>query len=117
LPEYLVQIPDENYKVETITKLYEATMRLVIRSVRAQDFEYFRCVATNSLGQTDGTIKIYSEYDIYAATLVCKSRNGAMSITVYKVKLSLDIIFIPVNGQMPSARAGPFVKSRERVAE
>lgn len=53
---------DENYKVETIPKKsYEMTMKLVIKSVRVQDFGSFRCVATNSLGETDGRIKLYSE--------------------------------------------------------
>ncbi|XP_026824045.1 uncharacterized protein LOC105281462 isoform X2 [Ooceraea biroi] len=51
---------DENYKVDTFAKKkYEVTMRLIIKSVRALDFDSFRCVATNSLGQTDGKIKIY----------------------------------------------------------
>ncbi|XP_050463168.1 neurotrimin-like isoform X2 [Cataglyphis hispanica] len=51
---------DENYKVETIPKgSYEMTMKLVIKSVRFQDFGFFRCVATNSLGETDGRIKLY----------------------------------------------------------
>ena len=41
---------------------YENTMKLTIKSVRSQDFGSFRCVATNSLGETDGKIKLYSEY-------------------------------------------------------
>ncbi|KAL6422420.1 hypothetical protein ACFW04_010623 [Cataglyphis niger] len=53
---------DENYKVETIPKgSYEMTMKLVIKSVRLQDFGSFRCVATNSLGETDGRIKLYTK--------------------------------------------------------
>ncbi|KAG7211710.1 hypothetical protein KM043_010959 [Ampulex compressa] len=50
---------DNNYKVEANTKGYEITMRLTIKSVRPQDFGSFRCVATNSLGETDGKIKLY----------------------------------------------------------
>ncbi|XP_076682597.1 neurotrimin [Andrena cerasifolii] len=50
---------DNNYKVEAIPKEYEITMRLTIKSVRPQDFGSFRCVATNSLGETDGKIKVY----------------------------------------------------------
>ncbi|XP_070156144.1 neurotrimin isoform X2 [Polyergus mexicanus] len=50
----------DNYKIETIPKgSYEMTMKLVIKSVRVQDFGSFRCVATNSLGETDGRIKLY----------------------------------------------------------
>lgn len=54
---------DNNYKVEAIPKGYEITMRLTIKSVRPQDFGSFRCVATNSLGETDGKIKVYSKYN------------------------------------------------------
>ncbi|XP_076395702.1 neurotrimin isoform X2 [Megachile rotundata] len=50
---------DNNYEVETIPNGYEITMRLTIKSVRPQDFGSFRCVATNSLGETDGKIKLY----------------------------------------------------------
>lgn len=58
-----VLFSDENYKVETLSKgLYEITMKLIIKSVREQDFGSFRCVATNSLGETDGKIKLYSEW-------------------------------------------------------
>ncbi|XP_076238189.1 neurotrimin [Calliopsis andreniformis] len=50
---------DNNYKVEAIPSGYEITMRLTIKSVRSQDFGSFRCIATNSLGETDGKIKVY----------------------------------------------------------
>ncbi|XP_043259046.1 lachesin-like [Colletes gigas] len=50
---------DSNYKVETILNGYEITMRLTIYSVRPHDFGSFRCVATNSLGETEGKIKVY----------------------------------------------------------
>lgn len=53
---------DGHYKVESSTSGYETTMKLVIRSVRAQDYGLFRCIATNSLGETDGKITLYSEY-------------------------------------------------------
>ncbi|XP_043279848.1 neurotrimin-like [Venturia canescens] len=52
-------VSDNNYLVETIPMGYETTMKLTIKSVRAQDFGSFRCVATNSLGETDGKIKLY----------------------------------------------------------
>ncbi|XP_026670304.1 lachesin-like isoform X2 [Ceratina calcarata] len=50
---------DNNYKVEAIPQGYEITMRLTIKSVQPHDFGSFRCVATNSLGETDGKIKLY----------------------------------------------------------
>ncbi|XP_031787701.1 lachesin isoform X2 [Nasonia vitripennis] len=51
---------DGHYKVESSTSGYETTMKLVIRSVRSQDYGLFRCIATNSLGETDGKITLYS---------------------------------------------------------
>ncbi|PBC27016.1 Lachesin [Apis cerana cerana] len=52
-------ITNDNYKVETIPKGYEITMKLTIKSVQPQDFGSYRCVARNSLGEMDGKIKLY----------------------------------------------------------
>ncbi|XP_015606057.1 lachesin isoform X1 [Cephus cinctus] len=52
-------VNDNNYRVETVTMGYKSIMRLTVNSVRAQDFGAFKCAATNSLGETDGKIKIY----------------------------------------------------------
>ena len=37
-------------------------MRLTINDVDIQDFGSYRCVAKNSLGDTDGAIKLYRKY-------------------------------------------------------
>ncbi|XP_046832217.1 opioid-binding protein/cell adhesion molecule homolog isoform X3 [Vespa crabro] len=55
---------DNHYEVETISKGYKGykmTMRLTIKSVRVQDFGSFRCISTNSLGETESKIKLYRE--------------------------------------------------------
>lgn len=57
-----VRLSDENYKVETYSKgLYALKMKLIIKSVRELDFGEFRCLATNSIGITDGRINVYSK--------------------------------------------------------
>uniref|UniRef100_A0ABD2W5L6 Ig-like domain-containing protein n=1 Tax=Trichogramma kaykai TaxID=54128 RepID=A0ABD2W5L6_9HYME len=53
---------DGFYKVETSVSGYETLMKLSIRSVRLQDYGPFFCLAENSLGRTDGKIKVYREY-------------------------------------------------------
>lgn len=44
-----------------IDNAYKVVMRLNIKSVSLNDFGSYRCVAKNSLGDTDGTIKLYSK--------------------------------------------------------
>lgn len=39
-------------------------MRLKIRNVGPNDYGSYRCVAKNSLGETDGVIKLDGEYRI-----------------------------------------------------
>jgi hypothetical protein len=41
---------------------YKVIMRLTINSVSQNDFGAYRCVSKNSLGDTDGAIKLYREY-------------------------------------------------------
>lgn len=40
---------------------YKVSMKLNINAVSSSDFGTYKCVAKNALGDTDGTIKLYSE--------------------------------------------------------
>ncbi|XP_043641102.1 hemicentin-1 [Drosophila teissieri] len=52
-------VPGERFVPETFESGYKITMRLTIYEVDIQDFGAYRCVAKNSLGDTDGAIKLY----------------------------------------------------------
>ncbi|XP_049301886.1 lachesin-like isoform X2 [Bactrocera dorsalis] len=52
-------VPAEHFASETFERGYKITMRLTIKYVDTSDFGSYRCVAKNSLGDTDGTIKLY----------------------------------------------------------
>lgn len=39
---------------------YRVSMKLTIKAVSKADYGSYTCVAKNSLGETDGTIKLYS---------------------------------------------------------
>lgn len=41
-------------------------MKLTIVSVDISDFGMYKCVAKNSLGETDGSIKLYRKYTNFA---------------------------------------------------
>ena len=44
---------------------YRVIMKLTINSVGQNDFGAYKCVSKNSLGDTDGTIKLYRKYLFY----------------------------------------------------
>lgn len=52
------------YEPKLIETTYRMIMKLHIHNVSASDFGSYRCVAKNSLGETDGNIKLYSEYKL-----------------------------------------------------
>lgn len=48
------------FESELTDNAYKVAMRLTIKSVSPSDYGSYSCVAKNSLGETDGTIKLYS---------------------------------------------------------
>nr|XP_036226943.1 hemicentin-1 isoform X2 [Bactrocera oleae] len=52
-------VPGEHFAFETFETGYKITMRLTIKDVDTADFGFYGCVAKNSLGDTEGTIKLY----------------------------------------------------------
>lgn len=43
------------------TGIYKVQMRLLIKNLRPEDFGSYTCVAKNSLGETEGSIRLYGE--------------------------------------------------------
>ncbi|CAL4226435.1 unnamed protein product, partial [Meganyctiphanes norvegica] len=52
-------VADSRYTPIVAEQSYMVYMKLRIHSVQKDDFGHFRCIAKNSLGETDGSIKIY----------------------------------------------------------
>lgn len=49
------------YETMLVDNAYKVAMKLLIKSVGPHDLGSYKCVAKNSLGETDGTIKLYSK--------------------------------------------------------
>lgn len=52
-------VPGDHFVQEVLENGYKITMRLTVNDVDIKDFGSYRCVAKNSLGDTDGAIKLY----------------------------------------------------------
>lgn len=57
LPDCFVNKGNPSYKIH---------MRLTINNIQNTDYGTYKCVAKNPRGETDGTIRLYSEYARYS---------------------------------------------------
>lgn len=53
---------DKRFEITAIERGYEVDMRLKIKKVSRHTFGTYSCISKNSLGDTDGTIKLYCKY-------------------------------------------------------
>jgi Immunoglobulin domain len=51
----------KKYVTSTTENSYRTHMKLTIRHLRDKDFGNYRCIAKNSLGETEGSIRLYGE--------------------------------------------------------
>ncbi|GLH05911.1 Uncharacterized protein GBIM_11459 [Gryllus bimaculatus] len=54
-----VYVAGGKYEPVLLDNAYKVHMKLTIKSVGAHDFGSYKCVSKNSLGETDGSIKLY----------------------------------------------------------
>ncbi|XP_052837828.1 neurotrimin isoform X3 [Drosophila gunungcola] len=80
-------VPGERFVPETFESGYKITMRLTIFEVDIQDFGAYRCVAKNSLGDTDGAIKLYRKYWHIPQTTTMTTMAPTVSINTVPVVL------------------------------
>ncbi|GBM72136.1 hypothetical protein AVEN_210164-1, partial [Araneus ventricosus] len=51
--------PNEKYSVSISDNIYQVSMKLVITAVDQNDFDSYKCIAKNSLGSTEGVIRLF----------------------------------------------------------
>ncbi|GFY43233.1 triple functional domain protein [Trichonephila inaurata madagascariensis] len=51
--------PNEKFSVSISDNIYQVSMKLVISGVGQEDFGSYKCIAKNSLGSTEGVIRLY----------------------------------------------------------
>lgn len=56
-------LPTKKYATDVSENSYRAHMRLTIKNLQTKDFGNYRCISKNSLGETEGSIRLYGEYN------------------------------------------------------
>jgi len=51
--------PNKKYVTSDTEKRYHIHMRLTIRDLSQSDFGNYKCISKNSLGETEGSIRLY----------------------------------------------------------
>jgi hypothetical protein len=60
--ENVMILATKKYGTDTAANSYRAHMKLTIRDLRDKDFGNYRCISKNSLGETEGSIRLYGSY-------------------------------------------------------
>uniref|UniRef100_A0A182YHC8 Ig-like domain-containing protein n=1 Tax=Anopheles stephensi TaxID=30069 RepID=A0A182YHC8_ANOST len=79
------------YEPVLIDNAYKVVMKLSIKVVSQADFGAYKCIAKNSLGETDGTIKLYSKLALISP---CYSYQKVQS-TLWKLWTASEEIELP----------------------
>ncbi|XP_015793746.1 lachesin-like [Tetranychus urticae] len=114
-------ISNDKYEIHTVERLYRAQMILKIKDISPNDFGTFKCYARNSLGSTEGSIKLYGIHspggkgarrdptnarsrssndgsdvnnDITSGN---QKQSKTMSIVVNLVNIIFNLIFVTIN--------------------
>lgn len=54
-------LPTKKYGTDTTENSYRAHMKLTVRNLQQGDFGNYRCISKNSLGETEGSIRLYGK--------------------------------------------------------
>ncbi|KAG4074609.1 hypothetical protein HA402_004480, partial [Bradysia odoriphaga] len=52
-------LPSKKFKIDYTENSYRAHMKLTIKNLQYGDFGNYRCISKNSLGETEGSIRVY----------------------------------------------------------
>lgn len=55
-------LSNDKYTSTIMESSYRTNMQLTIRNLQSSDFGSYRCISKNSLGETEGSIRLYGEF-------------------------------------------------------
>lgn len=57
--ESVMLLPTSKYGTDSSETSYRAHMKLTVNNLQPRDFGTYRCISKNSLGETEGSIRLY----------------------------------------------------------
>ncbi|XP_011308373.1 lachesin isoform X2 [Fopius arisanus] len=73
----IVLATNEKYTSTMIESSYRTNMQLTIRNLQQSDFGTYKCISKNSLGETEGSIRLYEMAQPSAPPTATEIRSGA----------------------------------------
>ncbi|KAL1462697.1 hypothetical protein WDU94_014511 [Cyamophila willieti] len=64
--ENSIILESKKYHLNDTDNSYRAHMKMTVRNLESKDFGSYKCISKNSLGETEGSIRLYGEY-LYAS--------------------------------------------------
>lgn len=78
--DHVVGSSDEKYETFQIANGYKVHMKLVVKEINKEDFGVYRCVSKNALGETAGSVNLYSKFvNSVSCICYCKSLKSGRS--------------------------------------
>jgi hypothetical protein len=57
----IMLLPNRKFVTKTNENSYRTYMKLTVKNLTTKDFGSYRCISKNSLGETEGSIRLYGE--------------------------------------------------------
>lgn len=84
----------DKYETTSTVNGYMKFMKLKIRNVGANDFGTYRCVAKNSLGETDGNIKLDGKSNTILNRLQLPKKNISYNFNLFHLITIFFLFYI-----------------------
>lgn len=85
-------LPRKKYGTETMENSYRAHMKLTVRNLQPGDFGNYRCISKNSLGETEGSIRLYEIPMPSAPPKATEMKSNSNKENVAKRNISRSIL-------------------------
>ncbi|CAH0626880.1 unnamed protein product [Chrysodeixis includens] len=84
-------LPTKKYAINTEENSYRAHMKLTVRNLQTGDFGNYRCISKNSLGETEGSIRLYEIPMPSTSPKATEMKSNANKESVRRVNVSRSV--------------------------